>query len=666
MSKRHWNRVGDLESMLLHIEELVVASSGEDPFEEVFRLLVAKLWDERSGKAARFYRRSSEAETYEAICKLLRETENAWPGILGADVFPRLAPEHLQVCVAALARHSIGGMDLQVLDGFFEYLVAKGSKGSKGQYFTPRHIVEFCVRVASPTQEDLVCDPACGSGGFLLHTLNHVRSHEGLAESNLQQYCRKNLWGFDLDGRAVRIAKALMLLAGNGKANIVKLNSLLRPSMGGLFSPAAGRGVSDNNDSLLCVEDVCRTHRRHHTGFDIILTNPPFAGEVRERNILDDYKTSRGKTRVERDVLFIERCIDLLKSGGRLGIVLPHNKFAGSAFNFVRDRLLRDARVLGIVSLGRNTFLPHTHQKTNVMFLAKRISHERTCPDERILFAISEKDGKDSKGRFLFRSDRSLNGGVWESVDHDLDSIVKVFREFLDQESEPTLSKNGVLCNTKSVREIGPKLVLSPERYDPRRQCLAKDGMSISLGLIADLRQVSVNPNRSETDSEYLVLDTSDAREGVIICRKQSVTLENIGSTKKSVTRGCVLISRLRPYLRQVALVDGEIMGWSKEVRLVCSSEFFVLQSVDDRRIGFLVPFLLSAPVQAVLAASQEGGHHPRFDPGTLLDLPIPKSLLERREEDSVQVEDAIATFRRYERITGGLVEQATQRIGKL
>lgn len=666
MAKRHWNRVGDLESMLLHIEELVVANSGEDPFEEVFRLLVAKLWDERSGKDARFYGRSSEAETYDVICKLLRETENAWPGILGADLSPRLAPEHLQVCVEALARHSIGGMDLQVLDGFFEYLAAKGSKGSKGQYFTPRHIVEFCVRVVSPTQEDLVCDPACGSGGFLLHTLNHVRDHEGLAESNLQQYCRKNLWGFDLDGRAVRVAKALMLLAGNGKANIVRLNSLLRPSMGDLLASATDRGVSDNNDTLLCIEDVCRTHRRHHTGFDIILTNPPFAGEVRERNILDDYKMSRGKIRIERDVLFIERCIDLLKPGGTLGIVLPHNKFAGSAFKFVRDRLLREARILGIVSLGRNTFLPHTHQKTNVMFLTRRIGHERICPDERILFSISEKDGKDSKGKFLFRSENSLHGSVWESVDHDLDNVVKVFREFLDQKSEPTLSESGVLCSTKSVREIGPKLVLSPERYDPRRQCLAKHGMSSNLGLVADLRQVNVNPNRSEKNSEYLVLDTSDAREGVIICRKQSVALENIGSTKKSVTRGCVLISRLRPYLRQVALVDGEILGWNEEVRLVCSSEFFVLQSVDDRRIGFLVPFLLSAPVQAVLAASQEGGHHPRFDPKTLLDLPIPEALLERREEDSIQVEGAIATFRRYERITDNLVNQATQRISRL
>lgn len=652
--------------MLLHIEELVVANSGEDPFEEVFRLLVAKLWDERSGKDARFYGRSSEAETQEVIRKLLRETEHAWPGILGADPFPRLAPEHLQVCVEALARHSIGGMDLQVLDGFFEYLVAKGSKGSKGQYFTPRHIVEFCVRVASPTQEDLVCDPACGSGGFLLHTLNHVRYQDGLAESNLQQYCRKNLWGFDLDGRAVRVAKALMVLAGNGKANIVRLNSLLRPSMGDLFTSVTGRGVSDSKDTLLCIEDVCRTHRRHHTGFDIILTNPPFAGEVRERNILDNYKLSRGKTRVERDVLFIERCIDLLKPGGKLGIVLPHNKFAGSAFKFVRDRLLCEAHVLGIVSLGRNTFLPHTHQKTNVIFLTKRIANERICPDERILFSISERDGKDSKGRLLLRSKKSSDGSVWESVDHDLDNIVKVFREFLDQKSEPPPSESGVLCSTKSVREIGPKLILSPERYDPRRQSLAKHRMSINLGLVADLRQVTVSPNRSEKDSEYLVLDTSDAREGVIICRKQSVMLENIGSTKKSVTRGCVLISRLRPYLRQVALVDGEILGWNKEVRLVCSSEFFVLQSVDDRRIGFLVPFLLSAPVQAVLAASQEGGHHPRFDPGTLLDLPIPETILERREEDSIQVEDAIATFRRYERITGNLVEQATERIGKL
>lgn len=436
MAKRHWNREGDLESLFVRLEELVLANSGEDEFEEVFKLLIAKLWDERSGKEVRFCGRAAEGETFEAFNGLLREAEKAWPGILGADTQSRLTPEHLQVCVEALARHSIGGQDLQVLDGFFEFLVSRGAKGSKGQYFTPRHVVELCVRMLRPRKEETVCDPGCGSGGFLLHALSHVREEEHLSEAAVRQYCRNKIWGFDIDGRAVRVAKALMLLAGDGKANIIRLNSLLRPDMGGLF-PVAPKSAGEGGepDSLLTIEDVCRSRTRRHAGFDVILTNPPFAGEVREKHILDGYEVSQGKGRVERDVLFIERCVQLLRPGGRLGIVLPHNKFAGSAFRGMREWLLREARITAVVGLGRNTFLPHTHQKASVLFLERRVRTGKVRDEERIFFGISEDEGKDSKGRFLLRSGSSPADGVWSCVDHDFEKIVAGYHEFMDEEA---------------------------------------------------------------------------------------------------------------------------------------------------------------------------------------------------------------------------------------
>ncbi len=664
MAKRHWNREDDLESLFLHLEDLVLASSGEDEFEEVFKLLVAKLWDERSGRKTRFYVRGSGFETLEAICTLLRETEQAWPGILGMETRPRLRPEHLQVCVEALARHSIGGKDLQVLDGFFEYLVSKGAKGAKGQYFTPRHVVDFCVRVLRPTKSEAVCDPGCGSGGFLLHTLNYIRDHEGLSEEEMQQYCQSNIWGFDIDGRAVRVAKALMLLAGDGNTNIIRLNSLLRPDMGGLF-PLTFRGNDGDEAGSLSIEDVCRSRRRRHVGFDVILTNPPFAGEVRERHILDGYKVSYGKARVERDVLFIERCVELLRPGGRLGIILPHNKFAGSMFKAVRERLLDEARILGVVGLGRNTFLPHTHQKASVLFVKRRMKGEQKNRDERVFFAISERDGKDSKGRFLLRKGSSLPGSIWDSVDHDLEKIVDVFHKFMEKDTKPGWPGAQTLWNVKKIRELGQGLVLAPERYDPRRASLATAKEEVRLEEVAEILRVNVDPKVTEEGLRFLVLDTSDAQEGVVLCRKNTVSLAEVGSTKKSVEPGCVIISRLRPYLRQVALVDDDIPGWNQNIRLLCSTEFFVLRSANSSSISFLVPFLLSEPVQTVLAASQEGGHHPRFNQNTLLELPVPRVLIERREEDSARVEKAVAMFRQYERLTNNLVRSATEAFTK-
>ena len=645
--------------MLLHIEDLVVANSGEDVFEEVFKLLVAKLWDERSGKRTRFHSRSSERETFEVIRSLLREAENAWPGILGVDLDPRLSPEHLRVCVEGFARHSVGGANLQVFDGFFEYLVTKAAKGAKGQYFTPRHIIEFCVQVLRPTPSETVCDPGCGSGGFLVHALKFVRDHEDLSPTDIRRYCHRNLWGFDLDSRAIRVARALMIIAGGQGPNMIRLNSLLKPDSSSL-SPIYQSGYPRPSDeSMLCVEDVCGSRSRHHVGFDIILTNPPFAGAVRERNILDSYKSGVGRARVERDILFMERCIQILSPGGRMGIVLPHNKFASSSFAYIREQLSRDARIIAVVGLGRNTFLPHTHQKANVLFVRKRLKGEPPVASERVLFAISKKDGKNSKGQFVLRQDKTPSEDLWKAVDHDLDGIATVIREFIDTSCTDISNNKSASYSIRRVDDIGTNIVLAPERYDPRRTSLSRTHESITIASVAQIVQQTINPNGQPDQERYLILDTSDAKEGVIICRKQAVRRADIGSTKKIVDRGCVIISRLRPYLRQVAFVDAELPRWTGDVKLLCSSEFFVLRSVDDRPIAFLVPLLLSSPIQNVLSAAQEGGHHPRFNQATLMNLPIPKTHLERRDADSEKVEEAVAMFRKYERMTGTLVDCA-------
>lgn len=419
MAKRHTNQVGDLQSMFLHLEELVLANSGENEFEEVFKLLVAKLWDERCATTL-FRAYPDQTETAKTIGHLLRQADKNWPGVLEEPV-SRLTPEHLTVCVESLERHTISNEGLEVMDGFFEFLVAKAAKGAKGQYFTPRHVVELCVRMLKPKADETVLDPACGSGGFLVHALNFVR--RTLTDGETKDYSSAKLWGFDIDGRAIRVAKALMVLAGDASANVIRLNSLLQPSTSGLFG---------EEEPSLTIEDVCRSRIRRHKGFDIILTNPPFAGEVREKHLLERYAVAARRPRAERDILFVERCLQLLRPGGRMAIVLPHNKFASESFSHVREWILRNARVLAVVGLGRNTFLPHTHQKASVLFLQKNDEDRSRTADYNIFFSISEREGKNSKGQFLVR--RNGAGNLWDRVDHDLGEITSGFEEFCARE----------------------------------------------------------------------------------------------------------------------------------------------------------------------------------------------------------------------------------------
>jgi type I restriction enzyme M protein len=429
MPKRHGNRSGDLESMFLRLEELVLANSGEDEFEEVFKLVIAKLWDEQAYNGERFRVYPSEQDTYNAISSLLREAEKAWPGIVDPFSTPLLTPPHLQVCVEALAKHTILDSGLEVMDNFFEFIVAKSAKGSKGQYFTPRYVIEFCVRMLQPQKHETVLDPACGSGGFLVHALNYVRRNESLSKIEMAGYCANKLWGFDMDARAVRVAKALMVLSGDGKANIIWLNSLLMPSV-----TQSALSDEEGNGSVLTVEDICRSRFRKHKGFDIILTNPPFAGEVREKPILENYSVAQGKPRVERDILFLERCVQLLKPGGRMAIVLPHNKFAADAYSGVREWLVRRVRILSVVGLGRNTFLPHTHQKASVLFAQKREKTESAMLRDNIFFAVSERDGKNSKGQINVRLGESEAANLWDRVDHDFSDVLEQFKQFCQSE----------------------------------------------------------------------------------------------------------------------------------------------------------------------------------------------------------------------------------------
>jgi hypothetical protein len=216
------------------------------------------------------------------------------------------------------------------------------------------------------------------------------------------------------------------------------------------------------------------------------------------------------------------------------------------------------------------------------------------------------------------------------------------------------------LWSTKERSQLGADLVLAPERYDPRREALVGVATAVPLGTLALTLRKTVNPTASSSTFElFLVLDTSDAYEGIIIGQKQPVPRSEIGSTKKLVPPRSVIVSRLRPYLRQVAFVDEALDDLRNNVQLVCSTEFFVLIPRDDRSLAFLVPFLLSQQVQEVLAVSQEGGHHPRLDESTLLGLPVPKAWIERRDEVSAEFERAIACFRESRAVVGRLVKCA-------
>ncbi len=384
MAKRHQVRAGDWSSVAVRLDEIISAHSGEDPFEEALTLLVARLAHEATApRGAAFIGDARGAPA--RVDRLVAAARARWPDIVEPGRTTRLSGGELVRCGAILDEARLIDDDLVGLDAIFEHIVGKVAKGQKGQYFTPRHVIREVVQMIAPAAGEHVVDPACGSGGFLCHALGRAP--------------RCTVWGFDQDPRAVRVARVMLAASGATASRVARLDSLRRP----------------------LIEDHLRAQAPGVGGFDVVLTNPPFAGDVGAAYGAS-FELARGR-RVERDVLFIERCVELLRPGGRYAIVLPHNKVGGESWAYARRWLLEQTQVVAVLGLGRNTFQPHTSQKACVVLGQRRARPARSLPDDEILFFISERAGKDHRGR-LVRGDDG-------AVDHDLGEATELVRRRL-------------------------------------------------------------------------------------------------------------------------------------------------------------------------------------------------------------------------------------------
>jgi type I restriction enzyme M protein len=393
MTRRHGFRHSDWESAAHRLDEIICAHSGEDPFEEALKLLVAKLAHEMDASSLAFLARHRDDGAVGEINRLLRAAGERWPGILAARATTRLNEPELARCASLLDGMPLLADEMVGLDAIFEVMVAKAAKGEKGQYFTPRHVIAEVVAMVKPTAGESVVDPACGSGGFLRHALG--------------QAPRCSVWGFDQDPRALRVARVMLAASGQATARLMRVDSLRR----------AERRLRAGSTAVL--EDLMRARDPRFQGFDVLLTNPPFAGDV-GCEYADSYELARGH-RAERDVLFLERCVELLKPQGRLAIVLPHNKVGAERWAYLRAWLLEHVAVVAVLGLGRNTFQPHTSQKACVVIGCKRPQPTHLHRDEEILFFISERDGKDHRGRLAYTPDG-------DAIDHDLAQATPLVR----------------------------------------------------------------------------------------------------------------------------------------------------------------------------------------------------------------------------------------------
>ena len=306
----------------------------------------------------------------------------------------------------------------------------------------------------NPKRGEYMIDTASGSCGFPVHTIfkltGHLFTNDEIPEEDKQHVL--NVFGIDFDEKTVRVARTLNLIAGDGETNVLHLNTLD-------FERWSDKTENDPkwiNTYGKGFERLAKLRREKgqnkYFNFDLLMANPPFAGDIKESRILHQYDLGlkdggKAQSAVGRDILFIERNLNFLKPGGRMAIVLPQGRFNNTTDKYIRDFIAEHGRILAVVGLHGNTFKPHTGTKTSVLFVQKW--DDTLCPkveDYPIFFAVSEKGGKDTSGDYVYvkngNGQYKLDKNGHLIVDHDLhnhggelpDGIAEAFMEFAKKE----------------------------------------------------------------------------------------------------------------------------------------------------------------------------------------------------------------------------------------
>ncbi|HPE70925.1 MAG TPA: N-6 DNA methylase [Candidatus Competibacter sp.] len=458
-------------------------------FWQFLYLIFCKMHDERRlGEERNFWAGPYEPfapEGQKAIRRriepLFAAVKHAYPALFKGNEEITLSDRALAFIVSELSRYDFARTDVDAKGAAYQEIVGANLRGDRGQYFTPRGAIRLVVSILAPQERERILDPACGTGGFLVETLNHLlarfRKEKGLKAGDentdeflslrdrLAYFAANQLFGADFDPFLVRAAQMNVMMAGNAIGQLYHMNSLEFP---------AGHlpGVKPANEAI-----------RLGT-VDVVMTNPPFGSDipVTERTILQQYELARRwerqgdgfvmtpaiKPAVAPEVLFIERCVQWLKPGGRMGIVLPDGILGNPGDEYIRYWILRHCWVLASIDLPVESFIVEANVNilTSLLFLKKKSQQDIQAADlgqkqdYPVFMAVAEKVGFDRRGNTLYKrqpdgeeilvektyEEKVRIGGKLEVrilrrkdriLDDDLPHIVAAYAEFRAKYPEP-------------------------------------------------------------------------------------------------------------------------------------------------------------------------------------------------------------------------------------
>ncbi|MFQ6084604.1 MAG: N-6 DNA methylase, partial [Candidatus Aminicenantia bacterium] len=420
---------------------------------EMIRIIFCKIYDELYNKEKsklKIYSNENEHEVSNKIKTLFEDVKKKFHDVFDEEEKLYLDDKSITYVVNQLQNYNLLKTKRDIVSEAFQAFWGHGLRGEKGQFFTPRNVVKLCVEFLNPKVGEKIIDPACGSGGFLVECIAYLNERDSF----------NNIFGIDKEIDLAKICKTYMSIVGNGHSNIFCADSL------DISSWPIEMQENIKNDS-----------------FDVVLTNPPFGARIsiEDNKILKNYKLGHKWKKTHKDkwkntniiykqvpqVLFIERCIQLLKPGGRLAIILPDGIFGNPRDRYILQYILQEAKILAIVSLPPETFLPSTHTKTSILFLEKK--KKLTIEDYEIFMAIANKVGHNKNGKTIYKRNRNgeyiLDNNNNKIIDDDLPNIAERYRLF----KEKNLHHYDHLGFVVKLSEIKDSILI-PNYYNPKTE----------------------------------------------------------------------------------------------------------------------------------------------------------------------------------------------------
>lgn len=414
--------------------------SPEQALEEAIKILFLKIFDEKNKKFEfkitpseyeNITNGKNEVDFFTRFKDLQQSTFDYFSNLFEKGEKIKLKNSTLGFVVNKLQNIDLLNSSNDVKGLAFQKFIHSSQRVGRGQFFTPEQVVKLCVEIIQPQANEIMLDPACGSGGFLSSALQYVGINE---PKKVSKFAKENIYGIEINRTAAKIAKMRMILDGDGFSNIIQHDSL---------SDWSSIDLELNKAN----EKNVKTYQNF---FDIIFTNPPFGtqGKITDKSVLRNfdlgYKWNEFDSKFIKsnellngqvpEILFIERCLKFLKPGGRMAIVLPNGDFENSSLTYLRNYIKDLADVFAVIKLPQETFIPSgTGVKTSILFLKKKNGENAL---NKVFFSQITKLGYsgNKNGSLIYKKDemgnilKNANGEC--EIDEDISNVVSSYLKF--------------------------------------------------------------------------------------------------------------------------------------------------------------------------------------------------------------------------------------------